>query len=123
MLGWANCDTIVPEQLYWQYGDDTPLKEQYDSMKTLVECEIRHMGEQNLWLAPNLGDWLAPGRDIKFMAMHNGPVSNSFIVNDLRIMVWAARHLNRTEDEARYADQLQKTRAAYEKAFVNADGT
>lgn len=123
MLGWANCDTIVPEQLYWQYGDDTPLKEQYDSMKTLVECEIRHMGEQNLWLGPNLGDWLAPGRDIKFMAMHNGPVSNSFIVNDLRIMVWAARHLNRTEDEARYADQLQKTRAAYEKAFVNADGT
>lgn len=123
MLGWANCDTIVPEQLYWQYGDDTPLKEQYDSMKTLVECEIRHMGEQNLWLGPNLGDWLAPGRDIRFMAMHNGPVSNSFIVNDLRIMVWAARHLNRTEDEARYADQLQKTRAAYEKAFVNDDGT
>ena len=113
----------MPEQLYWQYGDDTPLKEQYDSMKTLVECGIRHMGEQNLWLAPNLGDWLAPGRVIRFMAMHNGPVSNSFIVNDLRIMVWAARHLNRTEDEARYADQLQKTRAAYEKAFVNADGT
>ena len=126
MLGWASCDTIVPELLYWQYGTDEPLKQQYDSMKALVDCEVRHMGKlagRDLWIAPNLGDWLAPGRDIKYMAMHNGPVSNAFIVNDLRILAWAAHHLGRSEDEARYAAQLERTRAAYQKTFVKPDGT
>lgn len=123
MLGWGNCVTIVPEMLYWQYGTDKHLREQYESMKAFVECEIRKMGDANLWLAPNLGDWLTMGRDIAFMAMHNGPVSNAFIVNDLRIMAWAAERLGKHEDAARYSVQLEKVRAAYLTAFVKEDGT
>ena len=57
------------------------------------------------------------------MAMHNGPVSNAFIVNDLRIMVWAANMLGKAEDAKTYAAQLEKTRDAYIKAFVKKDGT
>ncbi len=126
MLGWASCDTIVPEQLYWHYGSDAALRAQYESMKALAECEIRHMGglmgKKDLWIAPNLGDWLAPGKDIKYMAMHNGPVSNAFIVNDLRILAWAAEYFGEPDAAARYAAQLKRTRAAYEKAFVKKDG-
>ena len=123
MLGWGNCVTIVPEMLYWQYGTDKYLREQYESMKAFVECEIRKMGEANLWLTPNLGDWLTMGRDVAFMAMHNGPVSNAFIVNDLRILSWAAERFGRTEDAERYRGQLEKTREAYLAAFVKDDGT
>ena len=127
MLGWGNCICIVPEMLYWQYGTDRYLREYYESMKTFVECEIRKMGglfgKKDLWIAPSLGDWLAMGRDVKYMAMHNGPVSNAFIVNDLRIMAWAANLLGITEDARRYAAQMEKTRAAYIKAFVKKDGT
>ena len=123
MLGWGNCDTIVPEMLYWQYGTDVPLRTQYQSMKDFVECEIRHMGETNLWLCPSLGDWLTLGKDTAYMAMHNGPVSNAFIVNDLRIMAWAADYMGEADEAIRYADQLEKTRAAYLKAFVEEDGT
>jgi len=123
MLGWGNCVTIVPEMLYWQYGTDKYLREQYESMKTFVECEIRKMGDANLWLAPNLGDWLTMGKDIAFMAMHNGPVSNAFIVNDLRIMAWTAERFGKVEDAARYQTQLEKTRQAYLAAFVKEDGT
>lgn len=123
MLGWGNCVTIVPEMLYWQYGTDRYLREQYESMRTFVECEIRKMGDANLWLAPNLGDWLTMGRDISFMARHNGPVSNAFIVNDLRIMVWAAEHLMMSEDAARYQAQLEKTRQAYIQTFIREDGS
>ena len=64
MLGWGNCVCIVPELLYWQYGSDAALRAQYQSMKTWVECEIRHMGDKNLWLGVSLGDWLALGRAI-----------------------------------------------------------
>ncbi len=127
MLGWGNCICIVPEMLYWQYGTDRYIREYYDCMKTFVDCEIRKMGglfgKKDLWIAPSLGDWLAMGRDVKFMAMHNGPVSNAFIVNDLRIMVWAAGLLGKADDEARYAAQLKKTREAYIKAFIRKDGT
>jgi len=127
MLGWGNCVCIVPEMLYWQFGTDKYIREYYDCMKTFVDCEIRKMGgffgKKNLWIQPSLGDWLAMGRDVKFMAMHNGPVSNAFIVNDLRIMVWAANLLGKVDDAKKYAEQLEKTRAAYIKAFVKTDGT
>ncbi len=123
MLGWGNCVCIVPEMLYWQYGTDEPLRTQYQSMKTWVECEIRHMGDANLWLGVSLGDWLALGKDVPYMAMHNGPVSNAFVVNDLRIMAWAAQHMGEQDEAARYKEQLEKSRAAYLSAFVNDDGT
>lgn len=122
MLGWGNCVTIVPEMLYWQYGTDRYLREQYESMKAFVECEIRKMGDANLWLAPNLGDWLTMGKDVAFMAMHNGPVSNAFIVNDLRIMAWAAERFSKAEDAARYSEKLEQVRQAYLAAFIKEDG-
>jgi alpha-L-rhamnosidase len=123
MLGWGNCVTIVPEMLYRQYGSDRALKAQYESMKTFTECEIRHMVDKNLWLGVSLGDWLAPGKDIAYMAMHNNPVSNAFILNDLRIMAWAADYLGKPDDAARYSEQLEKSRAAYLAAFVTPDGS
>jgi len=127
MLGWGNCICIVPEMLYRQFGTDRYIREYYDCMKTFVECEIRKMGglfgKKNLWIAPSLGDWLAMGRDVKYMAMHNGPVSNAFIVNDLRIMVWAANYLGKTDDAKRYGEQFETTRNAYIKAFLKKDGT
>ena len=126
MLGWGNCICIIPEMLYYHFGKDLYVRKYYDSMKKFVECEISKMGglfgKKNLWIAPSLGDWLAMGRDIKFMAMHNGPVSNAFIVNDLRIMVWAAKLLGKNEDAKRYESQLKKTTAAYINAFVREDG-
>ena len=127
MLGWGNCICIIPELLYHHFGKDSYVREYYDSMKKFVDLEISKMGgifgKKNLWVAPSLGDWLAMGRDVKYMAMHNGPVSNAFIVNDLRIMIWASELLCKNEDTVRYKEQLEKTREAYIKAFIKKDGT
>ena len=126
MLGWGNCICIIPEMMYYHFGKDSYLREYYGAMKKFVECEIRKMGglfgKKNLWVAPSLGDWLALGRDVAYMAMHNGPVSNAFIVNDLRIMIWAAEILGKADDAVRYKKQLEKTRKAYLRAFVRNDG-
>ena len=126
MLGWGNMICILPEMIYHHFGDKSVLTEYYDAMKKFVECEMRKMGgllgKPNLWIAPSLGDWLAMGRDVKFMAIHNGPVSNAFIVNDLRIMVWAAELLGKANDLNRYKKQLEKTRRAYLRTFVKKDG-
>ena len=126
MLGWGNCNQIVPNMLYEQFGDSTFLQEQYDSMKAFVECEIRHFGKvfnRNLWVSPSLGDWLTLGKGVAYMAMHNGPVSNSFIVNDLKIMVKTAKMFKKLDDEKRYGEYLQAVKTAYIKKFVKKNGT
>lgn len=123
MLGWGNAVTIIPEMLEWQYGTSKHLEAQYESMKQFVECEINHMEGKNLWLGANLGDWLMMGKDIAYMARSNGPVSNSFIVNDLRIISEYARRTGRVEDAHKYETQLEATRNAYISAFVENDGS
>lgn len=122
MLGWGNAVTIIPEMLYWQYGSIDHLSRQYNSIKQFVELEIRKMGDDYLWLGTNLGDWLMPGKDIQWMAMNNEPVSNSFIVNDLRILSSIAGKLQKHEDEKRYSSQLERTRKAYIEKFITPDG-
>lgn len=128
MLGWGNAVTMLPWLLWQQYGTTTYLTEQYESMKLHVECEIRQFGKglagkENLWISPGLGDWLAPGKDLKYMALHNGPVSNAFVVNDLRIMSEIALLLGKYDDEVCYKEQLAKTISSYIDFFVEEDGS
>ncbi len=110
-------------------GDDVPsvrdeeaLPRQYESMKLFVEAEIRKMGNKNLWIGPSLGDWLAMGKGIAWQAMHNNPVSNAFIVHDLKVISETAERLGKREDAARYRRQLAATTDAYIKKFVSKNG-
>ncbi len=123
MLGWGNAITIIPEVLYQQYGDESFLTENYEAMKLFVDCQCRKCKLLGLWMGPSLGDWLALGKDVAYMAMHNGPVSNAFIVHDLEFMVWLAKKLGKAYDAAKYEKQLAKTRKAYLCAYVKKDGT
>ena len=52
------------------------------------------------------------------MALHNGPVSNAFLVNDMKIMTRTAKLLGKTADAEKYAAQYEKSKAAYVKAFI-----
>lgn len=60
-----------------------------------MEAEIRKMGKKNLWIGPSLGDWLAMGKGIAWQAMHNNPVSNAFIVHDLKVISETAERLGK----------------------------
>ncbi len=122
MLGWGNAVTILPEMMYWQFGDKEALPGQYESMKLFVEAEIRKMGKKNLWIGPSLGDWLAMGKGIAWQAMNNNPVSNAFIVHDLEVLGRTAEELGKAEDAARYKAQCEATRAAYIRKFINKKG-
>lgn len=122
MLGWGNAVTILLEMMYRQFGDEEALPRQYESMKLFVEAEIRKMGKKNLWIGPSLGDWLAMGKGIAWQAMHNNPVSNAFIVHDLKVISETAERLGKREDAARYRRQLAATTDAYIKKFVSKNG-
>ena len=118
----GNAVTILPEMMYRQFGDEEALPRQYESMKLFVEAEIRKMGKKNLWIGPSLGDWLAMGKGIAWQAMHNNPVSNAFIVHDLKVISETAERLGKREDAARYRRQLAATTDAYIKKFVSKNG-
>lgn len=122
MLGWGNAITIIPEMMYWQYGSDKHLIGLYESIKKFVDAEIRKMGEHNLWLGANLGDWLMPGKNMEWMAVHNEPVSNSFIVHDLEVLSKLSEKLGKKEDVVRYSEQLEKTRASYIEKYIDENG-
>lgn len=123
MLGWGNAVTIIPEAMYQQFGSEDLQVQFYDNMKAFIDCEIAHLGKNNLWLAPNLGDWLMPDKDMAWMATNNGPVSNSFIVNDLNIFSKLAKRLGFEEDYLYYREKYEQVQKAYISTFVSADGT
>ncbi|MFV0363478.1 MAG: family 78 glycoside hydrolase catalytic domain [Suipraeoptans sp.] len=122
MLGWGNAVTILPEMLYQQYGEESYLTNQYESMKLFADAEIEKMGKKNLWIGPSLGDWLMLGKKVSWMAMHNNPVSNAFIVHDMKVVSQTARRLGKVDDANYYEDQMEKTRVAYIKKFIKEDG-
>lgn len=122
MLGWGNAVTILPELMYWQFGDEKALPQQYESMKKFVEAEIRKMEGRNLWLGVSLGDWLALGKDMAWQAQHNNPISNSFIVHDLKVVSETAKALGYEEDAARYQAQYQATQRCLPSNVCKEDG-
>lgn len=122
MQEWASADTIMPELIYDQFGDRTAFEAQYDSMRAMVDCKLKHAGDAGLWFGVNLGDWLAPGHDIAWAAQHSAPVSCAFMVNDLRIMVRAAELLGHDGDAATYRGHLERAHGAYRAAFLDEDG-
>ncbi|MGS0972426.1 MAG: family 78 glycoside hydrolase catalytic domain [Candidatus Izemoplasmataceae bacterium] len=122
MLGWGNAITIIPEMLYQQYGDESFIDRNYEAMKLHAEAEIRKLNEHYLWMGINLGDWLAPGKDVKWFAINNNPVSNTFIINDFRVISDYAKRNNLEEDYNRYYDFYKKAQAGYIATFINENG-
>lgn len=60
---WGDAALIIPWRLYQQYGDDSILKQQYESMKGWVDwvtSEVQKSGKPFLWDSGHqLADWLA----------------------------------------------------------------
>lgn len=122
MLGWGNATCIIPDLIHEQFGSARAFEAQYESMRSFVECELARGGRDGLWGAPSLGDWLMLGRGVAWLAMHHGPVSHAFVVNDLRIMAKAARILGRDEDARRWEGELGRVRDSYLKKHVRRNG-
>ena len=122
MLGWGNAISIIPKMMESVFGDEEILKEIYPSLKTFVECEIKRM-KDDLWISPSLGDWLSLNGSMAWAAMNNGPVSNSFIVNDLRVITELSSRFGYEEDYIRYNSQYKKTRDAWRRMWITPDGT
>ncbi|MCL1786697.1 MAG: glycoside hydrolase family 78 protein, partial [Defluviitaleaceae bacterium] len=131
---WSDCATIVPWEVYMHSGDETILKNQYQSMKDWVDWVTRKCERDDtgyLWTQGfHFGDWLAldgekdeHGRSINPMgATSVGFLASAFYRYSSMLLAKTAALLGRHADQVKYADLSARVRNAMQAEFFTPDG-
>ena len=129
---WSDVATIMPWNVYENYGDLAQLRREYPIMKTWVESIRKDDvadGDRGLWLrGRQLGDWLALDRE-------DGDTQNPFGATDLTytatafyyysasLTAKAAKALGYEEDRQAYEALAQKIKKAIQDEYFQPDGS
>ena len=129
---WSDVATIMPWNVYENYGDLAQLRREYPIMKTWVESirkDDMADGDRGLWLrGRQLGDWLALDRE-------DGDTQNPFGATDLTytatafyyysasLTAKAAKALGYEEDRQAYEALAQKIKKAIQDEYFQPDGS
>jgi alpha-L-rhamnosidase len=123
--GWADAATIIPWSLYLAYDDTRVLESQYDSMARWVAYQKTRAGDDYIWDGDfHFGDWLAFASAGMAANAYPGAttgtdfIATAFFARSTDLLRRAALVLGKTADAARYADQLEKIKAAFQREFV-----
>jgi alpha-L-rhamnosidase len=136
--GWCDSIEIVPYKLWLRYNDNTPIMENYESIKKwlgfCLKRAARKVRFENRRLPKELkpyfvdkgthwGEWLEPGTDlVKYMGQivfHGEPeVATAYLAYGCALAAEMAVHLGKTEDAAYFSNAAEKAKQAYRAAFV-----
>ncbi|HML76139.1 MAG TPA: family 78 glycoside hydrolase catalytic domain [Anaerohalosphaeraceae bacterium] len=116
---WADAGVICPWTAYQVYGDKQLLERQYPSMVKFIEfCKNRSTPEL---LPPAqfhcFGDWLNIDDNTP-----NDVIYTAYFALSTKMTAQAAQVLGKTEDARKYNELYQGIKAAFNKAYVAADG-
>ena len=115
---WADAGTIIPWNLYMDYGDEALLRESYPMMRDyaeyLISADKQAGGSHIIFHSFTFGDWLA--QDGMTPQSLKGGTDDAFIqgvyyYNSIMLTARAASVLKEIEDEERYktlADQIRR---------------
>lgn len=108
-------------RLYWNYGDERLLAEQYDSFKAYVD-RLGKAAPDRIW-RDGFGDWCPPN-DGTWQGYHNAvPVVNTVLFHELaRNLSRIAEVLGHPEDQQRYAALAEEIRQAFLAHLATPDG-
>jgi alpha-L-rhamnosidase len=117
---WADAGVICPWTLYEVYGDKRVLERQYSSMKKFIDfCKNR---STKSLLPPKqyhcFGDWLSIGADTPPDVIYE-----AYFARCTKLTAQAAEVLGKTDDAAELNQLFDQIKAAFNKAYVSADGT
>ncbi len=123
---WADCSVIIPWTMYQSYGDKRFLEAQYPSMVKWVEYQKKRAGDDYLWDGDtHFGDWLAfatTRSDYPGATTSKDLIATAMFANSTDLLQRTAQLLGKSEDAAKYADQLEKIKAAFRREFVTETG-
>jgi alpha-L-rhamnosidase len=127
--GWADAAVILPWTVYLSYGDRRILEEQYPSMTRWLEYVRKRAGDDLIWDGDfQFADWLAytaPSREARSYpgaTTSKDLVATAFFAHSTDLVQRIARVLGRADDAARYAELLEKIKAAFQAEFVSGRG-
>ncbi len=111
---WSDAGVIIPYNLYRIYGDDTMIKEHFDSMDAYLTGLVKKYGMTGP--IPRYGDWLA------YDKCDNRFISSAYFVHDIDLMIYMCTVAGRA-DRTEYYKALREEAYGYFKAnFLGADG-
>ena len=115
--GWADSSVLIPWTMYRVYGDTRLCERYYRDLAGHIDYYERHSAAL---IGPDtgLGDWLAPD-----ISTPKQLISTALFARGAWSMSAMAQALGKTADAARYRQLFQDIRSAFQKKFVNADGT
>ena len=126
---WADAGTIVPWNLYLNYGDKNLLKHSYPMMKDyvgfLINKDIKQ-GNKNLILEGfTYGDWLAQdgeGPDLRYGGTDNGYIMSVYYYHSVNLLSLAANELGYKDDYEKYNELKNKIYKAILNKYFSEDG-
>jgi alpha-L-rhamnosidase len=117
--GWGDAGVIVPWTTWLQYGDKAIIEENWDAMQRWMDF-IQSRNPDFLRtkaLGPDYADWLAPDGNTNKALL--ATAYWSLIAN---MMSQMAHAVGKEADSKRYDDVVQNIRAAFQKAYIKANG-
>jgi alpha-L-rhamnosidase len=128
--GWGDAGVVVPWRAYENYGDTRILAYQYDAATRWIEF-IRHENPTLLWKnkrGNDYGDWLSGDTLIAEGWPRNGGevpkevFATAMFAHSTDLVARMAGVLGKAEDARKYGDLFEQIKAAFNAAYVDADG-
>ncbi|MGJ3402403.1 family 78 glycoside hydrolase catalytic domain [Glutamicibacter sp. Je.9.36] len=124
---WGDAAVWVPEALWNTYGDKDRLAEHYPGMVLHLESVFPRISDDGTWREGfQFGDWLdpdaAPEEPWKAKA-DQGVVATACLYRSAAFAAQTAELLNLEKDAERWRDLARRTRHAFNRAYVQDDGT
>lgn len=115
---WADAVTIIPWELYLEYGDTACMEEMFPSMCRWVDYVHRTGPEEYLWIGGNhYGDWLAlDGPDPRHPKTDKDFLASAYFYHSTELLVKCGHVLRK--DVAAYEELLPKIRNAFRVRFL-----
>jgi alpha-L-rhamnosidase len=116
VAAWADAGTICPWTISQVYNDRRLLEKHYAAMVRWVEY-CRKNSKDLLRPAAGFGDWLSIKADTP-----TDVIATAFFAHSTNLTAAAARKLGKQEDACKYDALFEQIKAAFNKAYVAADG-
>ena len=114
---WGDAGVICPWTIYQVYGDKRILAEHYDAMQKWIEyCKGTTNGTL-LRPASGYGDWLSIKADTP-----KDVLATAYFAHSTNLVAQVAEVLGKQEDAQKYRQLFEEIRAAFNAAYVSADG-
>lgn len=124
---WPSCITIVPHNLYRQYGDVRMLEENYPAMKKWMEY-MQQFIVNGIMPRDTYGDWCVPPESPELIHSTDPKrrtgkevLGTTYYYNNLRLLARCASRLGNEDDARKFNKQADEMREAFNAQFFHRD--